>query len=149
MSRRDAETLKRHPVGELLGDLVDDATSLIGHELELAHAEVSAEISRARQGAAAFGVAAVFGLCALGALTAAAVIGLGLVMEMWLAALIVGGALIAIAAIAGAVGRARMARVAPPVPRRAMRNIKRDLDAAVDGVRTGHDNADREVQHAA
>jgi nitrate/nitrite transporter NarK len=81
--------------------------------MELAKAELAEKGKQAGIGAGLFGGAGVFGVYALGSLTAAAIAALGLSMDTWLTALIVA---VIWAAVAGV-----MACSAGPACRRAPR----------------------------
>lgn len=142
-------TMRDRPIGELLGAFAHETTTLIGQEIELARAEVATEVRRAAAGAAVLGLAIVIALLGAGALTAAAIAGLALVVEVWLAALIVGGALLVIAGIAGATGRSQMRSAAAPVPDRALRSVRDDVEAVSRGVQAGRDDSGREARDAA
>lgn len=133
----NAYDARRRPIGDLLGDFADNASRLIGHEVELARAEVNEQVGKAKAASGMIAVAAVLGLCALGALTACAIVALALVMDAWLAALIVGGGLAVLAAIFGAVAKSQLSKVAPPVPDRAMKSVREDMEAVQDGVQDG------------
>jgi hypothetical protein len=133
-------TDRRHrPIGDLLGDFAEQATTLIGHEAELARAEIGEQVSRARRASGMFGIAATLALCGLGALTAAAVLGLAETLDAWLAALIIGGGLVLIAAVFALIGRSRMKAIAPPVPEEALSSMRRDMEAVQQGVQAGRD----------
>jgi len=134
------ERARRRPIGQLLGDFAEDASRLVGHELELARAEVTEQVDKAKAASAMFGAAAVAGLAALGALTACAILALALVVDGWLAALIVGGALAVIAIALALVGRSRMRAVSPPVPDRALKSVREDVAAVQDGVQAGRES---------
>jgi multisubunit Na+/H+ antiporter MnhG subunit len=62
-------------------------------------------------------------------LIACAIIAISHAVPAWLAALIIGAALLLLAAIVAAVGRAHMKRATPPMPREAVESIKSDMDA--------------------
>jgi membrane protein len=109
----------------------------VSQEIELARAEIGEQVSRAGRGAGLFGIAGVLALAGLGALTACAVVALALVMDTWIAALIVGGALLLVAGVLALMGRARLKAVAPPVPERALREVRRDIEAVQEGVQAG------------
>ena len=140
MTTTERERLRARPIGDLLGDFANETTDLLSKELELARAEVGIQVKRAGTGAGLFGAAAVFGLLGLGALTACAIAALALVMDTWLAALIVGGALVLVAGILALAGRAKIKAVAPPVPERAIREMKRDIATVQEGVQAGRGN---------
>jgi uncharacterized membrane protein YqjE len=137
--RGDAR-LRERPIGDLLGTFAHETTTLVSQEFELARAEIGIQAKRAGTGAGLFGAAAALGLAALGALTACAIIALAIVLDAWLAALIVGVALLVVAAILALAGRSRVKAVAPPVPERALRSVRRDIDAVQDGVQAGRES---------
>ena len=132
--------LRERPIGELLGDFASETTELLSKEVELARAEIGLQVKRAGMGAGMFGAAAVFALLGLGALTACAIIALALTLDAWLAALIVGGALLVVAGILALLGKSRLKAVAPPVPERALRDVKRDIAAVQEGVQAGRES---------
>ena len=116
-----------HSLAELSRQLSDQATSLARKEVELAKAEMSIKATRLGIGAGAFGVAALLGLLALGALTATLILALDTAMDAWLAALIVTVAYGAIAGMLALVGKRRVESGTPPVPERAMDSTKQDV----------------------
>ncbi len=141
--------LRERPIGELLGTFAHETTTLLSQEIELARAEIGQEVSKAGKGAGMFGAAAAIGLAALGALTACAILALALVLDAWLAALIVGAALLVVAGLLALAGRSRMKAVAPPVPDRALRSVRQDIDAVQQGVRSGRENDEEVSRHGA
>ena len=133
----DATRMRKRPIGDLLGSFVEESTTLVSQEIELARAEIGEQVSRAGKGAGLFGAAAVLALAGLGALTACAIAALALTMDTWIAALIVGGALLLLAGVLGLMGRARLKALAPPVPERALAGVRRDIEAVQEGIQTG------------
>lgn len=129
--------MHHRPIGDLLGEFAQETGTLIGYEMELARSEVSQATDRARRGAVALGIALALAMAGLGALTACAILGLAEAMDAWLAALIVGAVLLAVAGAAALIGRSRMRQIAPPVPHRAMDNLRRDVEAVQEGVQQG------------
>ena len=132
-----AQRLRERGIGELLGDFANETTDLLGKEMELARAEIGIQVKRAGTGAGLFGAAAVFALLGLGALTACAIVALALVMDAWLAALIVGAAMLVVAGVFALAGRSKVKAVAPPVPERAIGEMKRDIASVQEGVQAG------------
>ena len=114
-------------MSELLKTLSDQTTRLVRQEVELAKAEMTAKGRELGLGAGMFGAAAVVGLFAGGALTAAIILALSLAMAGWLAALIVAAVYGAIAAVLALVGRGRTQAGAPPVPEQAIESTKEDV----------------------
>ena len=133
----DAAQMRKRPIGDLLSSFVQESTTLVSQEMELARAEIGEQVTRAGRGAGLFAAAAVLALAGLGALTACAIAALALAMDTWIAALIVGGALLLLAGVLALMGRARLKAVASPVPERALRGVRRDIEAVQEGVQTG------------
>ena len=115
---------------ELLKDLSEQSTTLIRQEIELAKAEMTAKGKQVGIGAGAFGGAALVGLYAFGALTAAIILALSTAVDGWLAALIVGVVYAAVAGVLALVGKKRTQAGAPPVPERAISSTKEDVEWA-------------------
>lgn len=124
------------PEGQTLGALVHQLTQqipeLIRSEIRLAQAEVAQKGRRAGVGIGMFSVAGLLGFFALAALVATAILGLANVVDAWLAALVVALVLLAAAAVAGVVGKNKVAEAGPPAPERAIQGIKEDI-ATVKG----------------
>jgi uncharacterized membrane protein YqjE len=137
-AHRAADTARAgdQSTGELMSRLSQDVSQLVRDELRLAQAEVSGKAKKAGVGAGMFGAAGLLALYGVGVLVATAIIALALAMPDWLAALIVAVVLLAAAGVAALVGKARLSEAAPPVPERAVDNVKRDVDA----VRHAHDH---------
>src|SRR6478735_4433219 len=114
--------------GELVSRLSSEISQLVRDELQLAQVEVSGKAKQAGIGAGMFGAAGVLALYGLGVLIATAILGLAVVLDAWLAALIVGVVILAIAGLAALLGKNRVARAAPPVPTQAVANLKEDVD---------------------
>lgn len=115
-------------VAELVKRLTDQTSRLAHQEVELAKAELALKGKRAGIGAGMFGGAGLFGMFALGALVAAAILGLSQAVASWLAALIVAGALGLVAGIVALVGAAKVKQAAPPVPEQTMETVREDLE---------------------
>ncbi len=117
-------------VSELVKQLSEQSSRLARQELELAKAELAAKGKQAGLGAGMLGGASVFGLYALGALTAAAVLALSTAVAGWLAALIVAVALGAVAGALALQGKNKVQRATPPVPEQASESVKEDVQWA-------------------
>ena len=74
-----------------------------------------------------FGGAVVFGLLALGALTATAISALALAMDTWLAALIVTVVWAVVAGAMALLGKSRVQDALPPVPEDSVESVKEDV----------------------
>ena len=124
------------PVSELMKDLSDQTTKLVRQEIELAKAEMTEKGKQVGIGAGAFGGAALVGLYAVGALTAALVLALSTALDAWLAALIVGVVYAAVAGVLALVGKNRTQAGTPPVPERAIESTKEDVEWAKTRAKT-------------
>src|SRR5438045_4268905 len=100
-------------VAELVKQLSEQTSRLARQEVELAKAELTAKGKRAGTGAGMFGGAGIFGFYALGALIAAAILGLATAGAAWLAALVVTVALGAVAGVLALQGRSKGQEATP------------------------------------
>ncbi len=103
------------PVGEIIKTITDDVKVLVRDEVALAKAELVPAAKKAGIGGGLLGAAGYFGICALSILyfcVAFALVEAGL--KTWLAFLIVGAALLVIAAVLGGIGFLLVRRVRPP-----------------------------------
>jgi uncharacterized membrane protein YqjE len=115
-------------VGELVRQLSEQTSTLIRQELRLATAELQEKGKHAGLGAGMFGGAGLVALYGVGALIAAAIVGLGTLVEPWLAALIVGVVLLALAGIVALLGKQQVEQATPPRPERAVESVQRDIN---------------------
>jgi uncharacterized membrane protein YqjE len=115
-------------VGELVNQLSQQTSTLVRQELRLAQTELQEKGKRFGTGAGMFGGAGLVAAYGVGALIAAAIIGIGTLIELWLAAVIVGVVLLAVAGILALTGRKQVERGKPPLPRQAIESAKRDVD---------------------
>jgi ABC-type multidrug transport system fused ATPase/permease subunit len=143
MERNGHSPLADQPIGDLLSRFAEDSSTLVGQEIALAKAEIARQVGRAATVASFFGGAVALALAALGALTAAAVLGLSLVVDAWLAALIVGGGLLVLAAAAALTAKERLEDVAR-LPTEAVEGIQEDAAEVAEGIREGREDARRE-----
>jgi hypothetical protein len=114
-------------VGDLIRAMSADLSRLVRNEIQLAQSEISAKIKQAGMGVGAFGGAGVLALYGLGVLIAAAVLGLALVLPAWLAALIVGVVVLAIAGVVALVGKRKISEAGPAVPEKTVASVKEDV----------------------
>jgi MFS family permease len=110
--------------GELVRQLTEQVSRLVRDELKLAAAEMAQKGARAGRGAGLFGGSGILALYGLACLIGAAVAGLALELTPWLAALIVGAAVLVIAGLAALTGRSQLRKAAPPVPEEAVDSAK-------------------------
>jgi uncharacterized membrane protein YqjE len=123
-----ARDLRDKPVGELVGDLGHELTTLIHQEMELARAELAEKGKRAGLGAGMFAAAGVLAAFGFGCLTACIVAAMALAMSVWLAALLVGVAYLMVALVLFARGKGEVKRATPPVPEQALESTKEDVE---------------------
>jgi hypothetical protein len=116
------------PLGELVQDLSRQTSTLIRQEMRLAQAELTEKGRHASKGAGMFGGAGLVALYGVGALIAAAIIGLGTVIELWIAAAAVGAGLLLIAGILALTGKKEIDEATPPKPEQAIESVQRDVD---------------------
>jgi membrane protein len=116
------------PVAELMQRAARQTADLVRQELHLAQVELKQKGRRAGIGAGVFGAAGVIAFLGAATLVAAAVLGLANAVTAWLAALIVGGGLLVVAAIVGMVGKRQATKAMPPTPDRAMESIHDDVE---------------------
>ena len=121
-------------LGALVHQLTQQVPDLIRSEMRLAQAEVAQKGKRAGVGIGMFSVAGLLAFFAFGSIVATAILALSLVVDAWLAALIVALVLLAGAAVAGLVGKNKVAEAGPPAPERAIQGLKDDI-ATVKGDR--------------
>lgn len=126
----ESDELRQHSTGELVKQLSEQTTTLVRKEIELAKAELSQKGKVAGEGAGMFGGAAVVGLLALGALTAAIIALLDMAMGLWVAALIVAIVYGAIAAVLALTGKDRVKKGMPPAPEQTVETVKEDVQWA-------------------
>lgn len=119
--------------GELVSRLSEDVSRLVRDELRLAQAEMTTKAKHAGVGAGLFGAAGIIAFYAGGVLVATAILALALVLDAWLAALIVGVVLLVVAGIAGMVGKKEVDEAKPPVPTDAVESVQRDVAAVKKG----------------
>jgi uncharacterized membrane protein YqjE len=130
----DAPRSDDQSLGTLVSQLTTQVPELIRSELRLAQAEVTAKGKRAGIGLGMFSAAGLLALYGLGFLLTTLALLLALVVDGWVATLIVTVALFAAAGIAALLGKKKVAEAAPPVPERTIESVKEDL-AAVKGAR--------------
>jgi uncharacterized membrane protein YqjE len=119
--------LRERPTGELVKDLSTQVSTLVRQELELAKVELTAKGKQAGIGAGMFGGAGLLALYGVGALTAAAILGLATAVAGWLAAIIVAAVWFAIAGVLALLGKSRAKKAVPPMPEQTVETLKEDV----------------------
>jgi membrane protein len=125
-ARRDAE--QERPLGELVQDLSRQTSTLIRQEMRLAQAELAEKGRHAGKGAGMFGGAGLVALYGVGALIAAAILGLATVLEPWIAAAAIGIGLLVVAGILALTGKKELDEMGPPKPEETMASVQRDVE---------------------
>ena len=100
---------------------------LIHDEIRAVQAEIAGKIKAASLGAGLVVAGAVLAWFALGAFIAGGIIALALVLEPWLAAVLVGVALLVIAGLLVLLGVGKLKKGVPPLPNDSIDSIKEDI----------------------
>jgi uncharacterized membrane protein YqjE len=116
-------------IGELVKDLAGQTSTLVRQEIQLAQAEVTQKGKLAGKGAGLLAGAAVFGLLALGALTAALIAVLDEWVPTWVAALIVMVLWLVVAFVLAKAGQKALQQATPPAPQ-TVETVKEDIEWA-------------------
>jgi uncharacterized membrane protein YqjE len=132
-----AVATRERPTGELVQHLTEQVSTLVREELKLAQLEMTRKGKKAGVGAGMIGGAALIAVFAVGCLIACAVIAIAGVISAWLAALIIGVALLAAAGIAAFVGLKSLRKATPPVPKDTVSSVKTDVEVVRQSVRRG------------
>ena len=119
------EEVEQTSVGELIGNISNDLSTLFRQEVELAKAELKQEASKAGKAAGMLGAAGYAGHLTAVLLSFALVFALGNVMDLGWAALIVGAIWGIAAAVLFVNGRKKLKTV-DPVPHRTVDTLKED-----------------------
>ena len=114
--------------GELVKRLSEQVSTLVRDELKLAQLEMTRKGKQAGIGAGMLGGSGLIALYGVGCLLACAILGLSRVLEPWLAALIVGAALLLVSGVAALLGKARLKKAAPLIPAQATDSVKADVN---------------------
>jgi hypothetical protein len=129
--------LRDRPIGEIAGQLTRDLSLLVRQELELAKAEMREKGKIALPGLGMIGGAGVVALCAAGALTAFLVLVLATFLDEWLAALLTGLVLAAVAAGLALLGKERVEDAGTPIPEQTIENVKEDAQWVKEQAQSG------------
>ncbi len=113
--------------GELVKELTELVPRLVRDEIRLAQVEMAQKGKQLGTGVGAFAGSGLIALYAVGCLLACTIIAISGVIAAWLAALIVGAALLAVSGIAALIGRSRLTRATPPVPKEAIGSVQADV----------------------
>jgi uncharacterized membrane protein YqjE len=114
-------------LSELLQQLSSQTADLVRKEIRLAQLELQEKGKHAGIGAGMLGGGGLVALYGLGALIAAAILGLGTLIEPWLAALIVAVVLFAVAGVLALTGKRQVEQATPPQPEAAIESVQTDI----------------------
>jgi hypothetical protein len=131
MPIRAAETrnVENTSVGASAKQVAEHASTLAKLELELAALELKRKAGAFGAGVGLGIGAAVVALYAVGFLFATVAVALATFLDLWLAVLLVGLGLLAVAATLGLLAVVRFKRATPPVPEQAIREAKLTTEA--------------------
>lgn len=129
MSEHGFNPKSKRSLFALIGELPGQIGDLVRAELAAFKAEIAGKAKNIGLGIGLFAAAGVFAFFATGVLIALAVIALALVLPLWLATLIVGAALLLIAAVLAMVGLNRVKAGTAPDPEGLGESIRHDVDA--------------------
>lgn len=113
-------------VSELVTRMSEQTSRLVRDEMRLAQAEFAEKAQQGGMGAGLFGAGGILAGFGFGALVAAAVLALALVVPAWASALIVAAVLFVAAGVAAVVGRFKVAELTP-VPEQTVANVQQDI----------------------
>ena len=121
-------------MAELVGSLTDQIGTLVRDEVRLAQAEITAKAKRFGLGAGLFGGAGLVAVLGLNALITAGILGLANVLPGWLAGILVGVVLFAVAGVLALLGRRDVQQAAPPLPTETIASVQSDIATVKQGV---------------
>jgi hypothetical protein len=113
---------------ELVKQLSEQVSVLVRDELKLAQLEMTRKGKQAGIGFGVLGGSGLVALYGLGCLIACVITAISGVLAAWLAALIVGAALLAVAGVAALIGKSRLQKATPPVPEETVSSVKTDVE---------------------
>lgn len=122
-----ATAQEERSVAQLVQDMSEQVRRLVRDEMRLATEELKHKGKRAGVGAGLTGAAGLVAFFGAATLVACAVLALALVVPGWLAALIVGVVLLAVAGIAALTGTKQIKKAVPPMPEEAVTGVQKDL----------------------
>ena len=126
---------RERSTGELVKQVAEQVSVLVRDELKLAQLEMTRKGKQAGTGIGMVGGGGLLALYGVGCLIACAIIAISHAVTAWLAALIIGVALLAVAGVAAMAGKGRMRKAAPPVPTEAVSSVKADVEEIKGRVR--------------
>ncbi|HEY8515331.1 MAG TPA: phage holin family protein [Candidatus Binatia bacterium] len=128
---------EQRSLGQLFSDLTRESSELVRKEIELARLELMESVAELKSGVTSLVIALPLMWGGFLVLLFAAVLGLDQALHrMWLSALIVGGVVLVLGAIALLVGRGRLKKV-DVTPERTVASLREDKEMVQRHVRAG------------
>ncbi len=127
--------VQERSTGDLVKLVSEQVSVLVRDELKLAQLEMTGKAKQAGQGMGMMGGGALIALYGAACLIACVIIAISHSLQAWLAALIVGAALLVVAVVVSAAGRSTMRKGTPPVPTEAVESVKTDVEEIKHKVR--------------
>jgi hypothetical protein len=121
-------------LGELFAELASETSTLVRQEFQLAKTELSQKAAHAGRNAGLIGAGGAVAYAGLLALVAAAIIGLGYFIPLWLSALIVGLVAAGIGYALLQTGLSALKRM-DPTPRQTVESLREDKEWAKEQLR--------------
>lgn len=121
-------------MAEVLQDIVANIQEIFRSEFRLAKVEIQQQTAVASRSAIPLIIGVLLGLYALGFLLLAAVHALSIVVDPWLASLIVGAAVLAISLVLISVGKNRLKQL-KVVPEKTVETVKENMQWAKQQIR--------------
>jgi len=121
-------------LGQLVSEISETGARLVRAEIELFKAELTGRAQKIGIGAGLLAAAGVLALYFLGAAIATTIIALALVVDLWLAALIVTVLLLLVVAVLALIGIRSVKKGTPPSTIRAIETVQEDIDAIKTGI---------------
>lgn len=118
--------------GQLITAAMEDISTLIRDELQLAKRDLADTGKKVGKGAGLFGAAGTLALYGLGALIATIILAIAEGLAPWIAAGIVTIVLFAAAGVAALVGKGKISHIAE-APNERVESVKADIDTARHG----------------
>lgn len=116
-------------LGEIVGDVAQDLSTLVKQEMDLAKVELKQEATKAGKGAGLLGGAGVAGHMALVFVSLTLLFALDLALPRWASALIVTALWVVIAAVLAVTGRSALKKAHPELPK-TQQTLKEDAEWA-------------------
>jgi uncharacterized membrane protein YqjE len=130
-----AAAARERSTSELVKMLTEQVSVLVRDEMRLAQLELARKGKQAGKGMGMMGGGGLIALYGVACLIACAIIAISHVLQAWLAALVVGAALLITSAVAAWAGKAGLRKAAPPVPTEAVDSVRTDVAEIRERVR--------------